>query len=211
MKGLVAIVLLSLSLLAHASEAKENTDHSGSFLRRSNIERQLQDVGHCAIPQVRLNYVIQLTLFLIIRRLMFSYGQYPINSPLQFDGDWIQGNPQYPLKVGESQGAMIGNELVIVSGFWNSWKGVTKQVYKLDTTDPNAVWDRQDDVLYPVGVSHCAFVVVGQKFYICGGFEGAHPGPHVGTLLCIRLIKSAPPRLPLYLADTLAHNGSLLF
>jgi len=98
----------------------------------------------------------------------------------QFEGDWIKGNPQYPLKVGESQGAMFGGkEFMIVSGFWNNWSNVTKEVYKLDTTNPAASWVKQDDIISELGISHTGFTVVGQKFYVCGGYMGPNPGPSV--------------------------------
>jgi len=114
----------------------------------------------------------------------------------QLVGDWISGNPNYPLNVAESQGAMIDNKLLIVSGFSGSWDAVTKQVYKLDTTNPNANWVRQDDVKYPDGVSHSGFVTNGQKFYMCGAYLGRKESfagcvrdlsllvPHHSFLLC---------------------------
>ena len=89
-----------------------------------------------------------------------------------FGGSWIEGNPAYPLNVAESQGGMIGNDLLVVSGFSGDWGVVTKKVFKLDTTNPNADWEEQDEVLYPTGVSHTGFVINGQKFYICGGYIG---------------------------------------
>jgi len=74
---------------------------------------------------------------------------------------------------------VIGNELLIVSGFVNSWAEVTKAVYKLDTTDPNAQWEQQDDIISQLGISHAGFAAVGQLFYICGGYMGPNPGPSV--------------------------------
>ena len=103
---------------------------------------------------------------------------------MQFEGGWIGGNPEYPLKIGEGQGAMIGNEFLVVSGFWNNFGAVTKEVYKLNTADANADWVQQDDIPGAEGITHTGFVAVGQKFYICGGFIGGHPGPHVGMLWC---------------------------
>lgn len=47
-----------------------------------------------------------------------------------------------------------------------------KAVDKLDTMDPNADWVQQDDVLYPDGVSRTGFVIVGEKFCICGAYVG---------------------------------------
>ena len=47
------------------------------------------------------------------------------------EGEGIQGNPAYPLHVAESQGGMIGNDFIVVSGFWNKWDQVTKEVHKL--------------------------------------------------------------------------------
>jgi len=90
------------------------------------------------------------------------------------------------MRLGESQGGMLGHDFMVMSGFVKDWVHVTKEVYKLDTTDPDAEWVRQDDILYPDGVSHTGFAIVGQKFYVCGGYLGPTPGPNTGTLLWSR-------------------------
>ena len=49
-------------------------------------------------------------------------------------------------------------------------------VYARDLTSTSSVWRRMDDM--PLAVTHAPSVVVGMKVYMCGGYVGAHPGPH---------------------------------
>lgn len=49
----------------------------------------------------------------------------------QFEGGWTENNPDYPIQVAESQGGLIGKDLLIVSGFANDRSEVTKEVWKL--------------------------------------------------------------------------------
>jgi len=80
---------------------------------------------------------------------------------------------------------MIGNDFVIISGFRGSYRAATAENYALDTTNSNASWRRMDDLpeLQSQGITHGAFVVIGNKFYMCGGYLGGHPGPHIKTCL----------------------------
>ena len=64
---------------------------------------------------------------------------------------------------------MIGNDFVIVGGFANGISAATTNVYSLDMSNPNANWQEMDDLPISKGVSHGAYVVVGSKFYMCGG------------------------------------------
>jgi hypothetical protein len=61
----------------------------------------------------------------------------------------------------------------------------TDKVYALNTTDPLAKWRAMDALPSYVneGITHGAFVVIGSKLYMCGGYYGGHPGPAIGTCL----------------------------
>jgi len=77
---------------------------------------------------------------------------------------------------------MIGTDFCIVSGFVNGIKQCTPEVYCLDTQklqkNPNTAWVQKDSLTstlsitgrdLSLGISHGAFVVVGSKFFMCGG------------------------------------------
>jgi len=87
----------------------------------------------------------------------------------------------YPLMVAEAQGLMIRKDLVIISGFSGSFSKVTKKVYALDTSDPNAEWRPMDDIPDAIqnGITHAGFALVGEKVYMCGGYYGGTPGPDI--------------------------------
>jgi len=110
----------------------------------------------------------------------------PVNQPPassscgipEFDGGW-ENSVGYPFPTAESQGAMIGNDFIVISGFHASGGGygaATAQNYALDTSNSNAKWRRMDDLPVKEGITHGAFVVIGKKFYMCGGYLGGHPG-----------------------------------
>jgi hypothetical protein len=101
----------------------------------------------------------------------------------QFASNWTNVSPSYPLNVAEAQGAMIGNDLVVVSGFRDKWTNATAQTYARTVTSSGSNWRRMDDLPVPQGISHGSFVVVGQKFYMCGGYLGGSPGPHTSYCL----------------------------
>jgi hypothetical protein len=81
------------------------------------------------------------------------------------------------LKIAEGAGAVLGKDLVLFSGFTQGFSNVTTDCYALDTTNPNAVWRKMDDFPFPPGLTHTAHLALGMKWYFCGGFEGATPGP----------------------------------
>lgn len=97
-------------------------------------------------------------------------------------GEWEQAK-KYPIPVAESQGAMIGDDFFIVSGFSQEWSLTTRKAYALNVNDPDAVWRRMDDIPVPegVGITHAATAVVGTKFYMCGGYLGGNPGPETAS------------------------------
>jgi Kelch motif len=100
----------------------------------------------------------------------------------QLVGAWKSG-VAHPFPVAEAQGAKIGKYNLIVGGFLAGFGSVSTQTNILDTTVPNAKWERQDDYPFPIGLTHGAFVTVGNKFYICGGYAGGGIGMH--TDICM--------------------------
>jgi N-acetylneuraminic acid mutarotase len=74
---------------------------------------------------------------------------------------------------------IIGNDMVIFSGFVNYFANATNQTYARDVTDSSSMWRRMDDMPMASGVTHAATVAIGTKVYLCGGYIGGHPGPHV--------------------------------
>jgi N-acetylneuraminic acid mutarotase len=97
-------------------------------------------------------------------------------------GKWEKWEP-YPLTLAESMGAMVGDDFLIVSGFWKDWSIVTKEVYAYNTKDPNAKWRKMDDVPVP-GFTHAAYAVDNLVMYICGAYVGATPGPD--SKICLK-------------------------
>ena len=61
----------------------------------------------------------------------------------------------------------------------------------MDTTAPSIVWQPVDDLPTPVGITHAAQVIIGTKFYMCGGYVGGVPGPD--TNLCFVYDNSVTP------------------
>lgn len=79
------------------------------------------------------------------------------------------------------QGATIGSDIVVISGFINKFANATNRTYARDVgaTKDDAVWRRMDDLPVEQGITHAAVTVVGQKIYFCGGFYGGNPGVHI--------------------------------
>ena len=71
---------------------------------------------------------------------------------------------------------MIGTDFVIASGYFSGYSNATVETYAYDTSDPDAVWRRMDDMPIELGVTHAATVVVGTKMYIAGGYLGGNSG-----------------------------------
>ena len=74
---------------------------------------------------------------------------------------------------------IIGNDIVIFAGFVNKLSDVVNHTYARDVTFDDSPWRRMDDMPLSVGVTHAATAVVGMSVYLCGGYQGGHPGPHV--------------------------------
>jgi N-acetylneuraminic acid mutarotase len=86
-------------------------------------------------------------------------------------------------------GALVGDDITLVSGFSGSFNSVTKKVYAYNTRDPNAKWREMDDVPVP-GFSHAAFAVDKTILYTCGAYVGGTPGPD--SPICLRYNSAAP-------------------
>jgi N-acetylneuraminic acid mutarotase len=75
--------------------------------------------------------------------------------------------------VAESQGGLIGNDMVVVSGFSTGWNYTTPKVYAYDTSVRGAQWREMDNIPVPEGLTHTGHVVVNcTKLYMCGGYVG---------------------------------------
>lgn len=83
--------------------------------------------------------------------------------------------------------AIIGNDLVIFSGFTKNYFGpLSSKVFALDLTS-NVIagtWREMDSM--PIvdnnsGVTHGGFVVIDTIVIICGGYVGIYPGPATST------------------------------
>jgi hypothetical protein len=108
------------------------------------------------------------------------------------ESNWSDFLPLYPFAVKETQGVLIGSDIVIISGFMNGLVSGTNQTYARDITGQKGIgWRRMDDMPVAIGVTHGAFAVVGKKIYFCGGFYGGNPGPH--TDKCFVYNHVAPP------------------
>jgi N-acetylneuraminic acid mutarotase len=86
-------------------------------------------------------------------------------------GSW-EDHTDYPLSIGESQGGILGNDMLVFSGFVNGFGQSTPACYALDLNSPTAQWRRMNDLPITEGLTHGAVVIVGLKAYLCGGYVG---------------------------------------
>jgi hypothetical protein len=125
--------------------------------------------GVCGTPKVRI--LFRCSCFSSLSKIIapIAYDYLECAHALQFVGDW-KGGKAYPLNVAEAQGKLIGNDFIIISGFDNGWTQVTNRNFALDMSNPNAEW-RELAVMpvFPEGITHSGYVVIGQKFFMCGG------------------------------------------
>jgi N-acetylneuraminic acid mutarotase len=80
---------------------------------------------------------------------------------------------EYPLPIGESQGGIIGRDLLVFSGFTDGFGQSTARCYAKNLDDDKAQWRRMDDLPISEGLTHGAVVIVGLKAYMCGGYVPA--------------------------------------
>jgi hypothetical protein len=99
--------------------------------------------------------------------------------------------PIYPISVAEPHGLLVGDDLVIFSGFVKGLANVVNRTYARDVTKVNSPWRRMDDVPIPVGITHTPTVLIGKKVVMCGGYLGGVPGPHVAR--CFIYDHNKPP------------------
>jgi hypothetical protein len=68
-------------------------------------------------------------------------------------------------------GALIGDDMVIASGFSGTFNNVTQRVFAFDTRNASAKWREMDPVPVP-GFTHAGYAVNGSQMYICGSYVG---------------------------------------
>ena len=105
------------------------------------------------------------------------------------DATWTNFAPNFATV--ESTGLLVGNDFLAFSGFTNNFQGTTNQTFARDITVVNSPWRRMDDIPLAISITHAATVRIGMKVYLCGGYLGAHPGPHVAS--CFIYDHSVPP------------------
>lgn len=97
----------------------------------------------------------------------------------KFPSTWQSYAPEYPLGAPEAQAEKLGNDFVVFGGFSADFLDVTNQTFARDMSVSNSTWRRMDDVPSPTGITHAATAVIGTKMYMCGGYVGPQPGPHI--------------------------------
>jgi N-acetylneuraminic acid mutarotase len=104
------------------------------------------------------------------------------NQYVQFTSNWETYTP-YPLPLSESQGGIIGTDLVLFSGFSGTYSFVTDKVFALDLSSWNgsspssAEWREMDPIPVALGLTHTGYVVQNDTIYACGGYIGGSPYP----------------------------------
>jgi N-acetylneuraminic acid mutarotase len=93
------------------------------------------------------------------------------------------------------------------AGFINKFSDVINQTYARDVTIDGSPWRRMDDMPLSVGITHAATTVVGRKVYLCGGYYGGHPGPHIPDCFVYDHSK-APGTMQWSKIADLPHNGT---
>jgi hypothetical protein len=79
------------------------------------------------------------------------------------------------MPIGEGQGFLIGDELVLFSGFSGEFQVLTRKTYALDLKNPiNGVWRETDPIPIEVGLSHASHALdkASGILYVCGGYLG---------------------------------------
>jgi hypothetical protein len=117
----------------------------------------------------------------------------PVCTTPKLEGSW-EDYKAYPLAVAESQGALLGSQLVQFSGFKNTFSELTRAVYALDLNNPKlGNWVMQADVPRTPGITHAAVAQdqVTMTAYLCGGYIQSS---HVGTTECWMFSLSSSPQ-----------------
>jgi hypothetical protein len=131
---------------------------------------------NCIIPKVRRrSRIITINLRYTDKNKPFMYSR----SYTKVDPDWDRIPPEYPIDAAEVQAAMLGTSLFISGGFSNGFASVTTLSFARDVNMRNSTWQEMDNMPVAIGITHAAVVVIGMKLYMCGGYSGIRPGPHV--------------------------------
>jgi hypothetical protein len=70
---------------------------------------------------------------------------------------------------------MIGNELVLFSGFSRVWSFVTNKTFAFNTSKHSNGWQEMDPIPVVEGLTHTGYVFHNNNIYACGGFIGGFP------------------------------------
>jgi N-acetylneuraminic acid mutarotase len=70
---------------------------------------------------------------------------------------------------------MIGNDLILFSGFSRVWSKVTNKTFALNTRKLSDGWREMDPIPVPLGLTHTGYVFHNNSIYACGGFIGGFP------------------------------------
>ena len=90
-------------------------------------------------------------------------------------GDW-EDFEDYPMPIAEAQGTIIGDDLVIISGFTGGYKKATNKNYAINLKDEKPKWRKIADLPVKEGITHGAFALVGSSLYMyVGTYSHRHP------------------------------------
>jgi hypothetical protein len=105
---------------------------------------------------------------------------------------WNSFHPVYPVRTSEPQGLIVDDDIVVFSGFTDAYTKASRHNYARNVVSNNSsTWRRMEDMPLSDGMTHMATVKVGSVVYLCGGYSGAHPGPH--SSICLRYNHSVIP------------------
>jgi hypothetical protein len=146
----------------------------------------------CNIPQVSIAEVKRSFMLHSTLAHIFKLRRTSFCIMWQFiDATWTGISPNYPNGTVEAMGLLIGNDYVSFGGFVDAFTATTNQTYARDITVANSPWRLMDDIPLAIAFTHAPTVRIGTKVYMCGGYLGAHPGPH--TASCFIYDHSIPP------------------
>ena len=123
----------------------------------------------------------------------------PSPRPLKLTVTFTRVSENYPLKVFEAQGTVLGqgNEkyLTVIGGFYK-FPGVTGTVYQRKFGLASAPWVRLTDMPNVPPVTHMAQWASGNKFCGAGGFIGRDPGMSGKMVWCFDRLTNSWSSLP---------------
>lgn len=123
---------------------------------------------------------------------------------------WERELPNYPIKVFEAQGGLLGNEtaeyIVIFGGIYR-YPGHTAQSWQKRVDIPNQSWERLADM--PEILTHMALWHDNQDICGAGGFIEPNPGMAVSHMFCLNRATNTWRSLP-NLPENRAGGGLIL-